>query len=175
MSTMKTNKQHFEDLKRFRPMFVALANFMDDKDTIASHENAYNEAENRLKDKRWEEATIDARLAQVAETEKEILARNEQSKLDQEAHTEKLNLELEQQASAARAMGDEIIQATRANAEKHTKEVNDELLQIKHLIQGKLKAMNELDDLIAQRKEEHAGLQDKIIQAKETISKILAH
>jgi len=138
---MKTSKESFVQLQRFKPMFGALSDFLDDFPTFESLDNAVREAEDRLKKKREEEAAIDKRLAEVAAAERRVEEqRNEDVKALLE-HKQSFTLE-----------GEKIIhQAQNEAASIKAKAENEAKAIAKPYEQRRDAIIIEINDLIAKR------------------------
>lgn len=170
---MKTTKEHLQSLQRFRPMFEALAGFMDDGDTLATLQQSHDEAERRLKDKRAEEAKVDDRLAFAKSAEDE---------------TKKLrigvNAECEKLKERARADGDKItadaskeaeriIAAAEEQAQKILKPYEDKREKVAAEIVNLETRRDALMEEISAKVDEHSDLTGKIQSLRDTAAHIV--
>lgn len=170
---MKSTKESLADLQKFRTMFSALSNFMDDKETLKSMQQAEAEADTRLKDKRAEEAQVDKRLAAVTAKEKAAdgIIQDAQLKADDirdnvvvERHT------LLEQASKDAAV---VIQKAKDEADNILLPVIQQRDELQAEVEALTTQRDAMNAELLSKQEVHEQLQAKVTETRATIANLL--
>lgn len=162
-----------ETIKKFAKYQQAIIDFAEAYKDMESFNQAFNETENRIRDKRAEEAELDTLLAkmkkQVADANaKEQAAKDRAANIIADAQTLAAQRLDDARAKAALAIADAADQA-----KSTIKEGADKLRQVNLQIQEKQAEAKQIDELIASRMLEHTDIEKKIENAKAKISKML--
>lgn len=173
---MNLTSTQFAALQRFKPVmegFAAVQTFLDDNASLASLQQAHDEASARLDDKRVQEAGIDVRLADVKAKEDAA-----QQKLD-DAETGRDNFIAEARTAARQIIDDAhaeavgIVQQGRDDSATITAPAQQEKTRLEVANARAQIALDALNVDITAKTSQRDDLENQIATAKDRISQIL--
>lgn len=174
--TMKLTSDQLAALKRFKPVmegFAAVQAFLDDNATMESLQQAYNETEARLNDKREEEKKLDGRIAAVAGVEADAKKLLSDATQHADATLVEARIEADKLKKTAQATADGIVDRAKEAALRIKKDAQAELPAIEASIEKKRDEFTHLANATDDKQKELDALNRDLDAAKDHIKLLL--